>query len=162
MKNRGDWPFKGGTLTFRDIYDMYKCHLRGKLLYIVSDCCYSGCWVRECASLLDKERICCGHDAEKHKIYLKVFATCLPSQQSTDTLYSSTIKSYVESRTSNSVAFPQHLYLQDDQTTFGFDFTSTSKCTLNEQGECLSSNKSTWEQDLNDLLTSPPNDDYLL
>ena len=161
MPDSGDWPFMDGVLTFQDIYDLYKSYLRGKLLYIVSDCCYSGSWVRKCASLLDKENIYCGHDAERRKIYLKIFASCLPTQRARDGLYSKKgIKlGRLDHHSDDAILFPQYVRLRENQTTLGFDFTRTTKCTLDE-GQCMSSNF-TWEQDLDDLLKSQPNDEYI-
>lgn len=134
--------------------------MRGKKLYIVTDCCYSGNWVMECAKSLDRENIYCGHDAELNQIYLKVFAACLPHQRASDPLYAvgEGVKLFTH-RGSQVIGFGKHRVLDDSQTTLGFDFTSTKKCTVNEN-ECTSPN-STWEQDVEDLILSEPTNKYL-
>ena len=157
----GDWPFRDGSLTFSDIYKLYKRHMRGKYLYIVTDCCYSGNWVKECAGHLDAEGIYCGHDAEEREIYLKVFASCLPDQEAKDPLYTTgkgvRLLTHGES---DVIAFSRHRVLNHDQTTLGFDFTRTKKCKVTGN-ECVSS-ESTWEQDVDDLIKAEPNRKYLI
>jgi len=50
----GNWCFKDGTISFQEIFDLYRIHYSGKPLTINSDCCYSGNWVRDCAKTLAK------------------------------------------------------------------------------------------------------------
>ena len=71
---------KDGCLKFENIYNLYMRCFKGRYLYIVTDCCYSGAWVEECAKLLDRDDIKCGHDSKREKIYIKVFASCLPNE----------------------------------------------------------------------------------
>ena len=56
---------------------------------IVSDCCYSGNWVRDSAKALDRLGIPpCGHWAREQGILVKVFASCKPDQKATEPCYS--------------------------------------------------------------------------
>ena len=80
----GNWCFKDGLISFKDIFQLYKTYLKGKLLYVCSDCCYSGQWLVDCTKCLDEMGIgACGHQAIKHGILLKIVASCIPSQNAT-------------------------------------------------------------------------------
>ena len=85
----GNWCFKDGTISFQEIFDLYRKHHCGKLLSIMPDCCYSGKWVTECAKELDRLGISpCGHRARENGILLKVFASCQPNQKASEPCYS--------------------------------------------------------------------------
>ena len=85
----GNWCFKDGTISFQEIFDLYRRHCPGKLLTITPDCCYSGNWVRECAKTLDSLGIPpCGHRAREQGILIKVFASCQPDQKAAEPCYS--------------------------------------------------------------------------
>ena len=85
----GNWCFKDGTISFQEIFDLYRQYCPGKALGIVSDCCYSGNWVRDCAKVLDKLGIPpCGHRAREQGILVKVFASCQPDQKAAEPCYS--------------------------------------------------------------------------
>ena len=52
-------------------------HFKGKLLYIISDCSYSGSWVREAMAFMDQQGVGpCGHAAKEKGILIKMFASC--------------------------------------------------------------------------------------
>ena len=56
---------------------------------IVSDCCYSGNWVKDCAKTLDRLGISpCGHRAREQGILVKVFASCQPDQKAAEPSHS--------------------------------------------------------------------------
>ena len=66
-----------------DIAELYleAPHLRGRVLTIVTDCSYSGCWVKDCEQFLDYHKVQpCGHKAKEKGMLIKVYAACLPSQ----------------------------------------------------------------------------------
>ena len=85
----GNWCFKDGTISFQEIFDLYRRHCPGKGLTIMSDCCYSGNWVRECAKTLDSLGIPpCGHRAREQGILIKVIASCQPDQKAAEPFYS--------------------------------------------------------------------------
>ena len=47
-KGTGNWCFKDGTISFQEIFNLYRKFSAGRLLSLISDCCYSGHWVRMC------------------------------------------------------------------------------------------------------------------
>ena len=88
-KDTGNWCFKDGTITFEEIFDAYRKNCSNKLLSIVSDCSYSGQWVRECAKTLDSLGVPpCGHRAREHGAIVKVFATSQPDEEAGEPCYS--------------------------------------------------------------------------
>ena len=68
-------------------------HFRGKRLSIVSDCSYSGKWVRDCAKKLDEIGIpSCGHHTREQKILLKIYTACEENQEATISVLATAIK----------------------------------------------------------------------
>ena len=119
----GNWCFKDGTISFQDIFTLYKTYLKEKLLYIFSDCCYSGQWVVDCAKCLDEMGIgACGHQAIKRGILFKVIASCQPNQKATlgSFVAHKGIKFNEENHT---IYFTHKEKLSDTQTVCGLDFT---------------------------------------
>ena len=85
----GNWCFKDGTISFQEVFDLYRRYYTAKMLLIHSDCCYSGNWVRECAKTLDRLGIPpCGHRAREQGILVRVYASCQPDQKATEPCYS--------------------------------------------------------------------------
>ena len=61
--------------------DLYTRHFRGRVLTIVSDCSYSGSWVKEAMAFMDEQGVGpCGHVAKEKGILVKVFASCLANE----------------------------------------------------------------------------------
>ena len=88
-KGTGNWCFKNGTISFQEIFNLYRKHCQNKSLYILTDCCYSGHWVRECAKTLDSLGIPpCGHRARENGALVKVFASCQPDEEAAEPCYS--------------------------------------------------------------------------
>ena len=57
-------------------------HMRGKRITIVSDCSYSGNWIKLCAEKLDEIGIpACGHHAREQGILLKIFPSCQANEK---------------------------------------------------------------------------------
>ena len=84
----GNWCFKDGVVTFQDIYNLYIKHFSGKRLSIVSDCSYSGNWVRECAKVYDEQGIlACGHHSRERGLLIVVSASCKAYQEATILAY---------------------------------------------------------------------------
>lgn len=80
-RSTGDWCFQDGFITFRELANIYLLLLRGRIMTIVTDCSYSGCWVEECMNFLDEQGVGpCGHAAKDKKIFIGVYATCLAQQ----------------------------------------------------------------------------------
>ncbi len=88
-KHTGDWCFKDGFITFKDISNIYMEHFQGKTLVINSDCPYSGQWVEVCKRFLQDNHVQpCGHSAMSKKIQIKVFCSCQPHEIGSTLLYS--------------------------------------------------------------------------
>ena len=88
----GNWCFEDGFITFRDITQLYQRAMRhnfkGRVLTIVSDCSYSGCWVRDCMEFLDEQGVQpCGHKAREKGMIIKVFASCKSNEVPTEYHY---------------------------------------------------------------------------
>ena len=80
----GNWCFRDGTIRFREMFDLYQTHFKHKLLCIVSDCSYSGCWIQDMANMFDDMGIPpCGHPMREQGILLKLWASCHSSEQAT-------------------------------------------------------------------------------
>ena len=85
----GNWCFKDGTVSFQEIFALYRKHCPGKLMTILTDCCYSGQWTIDCAKTLDSVGIPpCGHRARERGILVKVLASCQPDQKAAEPCYS--------------------------------------------------------------------------
>ena len=88
-KGTGNWCFKTGTISFQEIFNLYRKNSACQRLSLISDCCYSGQWVRECAKTLDNLRIPpCGHRARENGALVKVFASCQPDEKASEPCYS--------------------------------------------------------------------------
>ena len=75
----GNWCFKDGAISFQEIFALYRKHCSGKLMSIITDCCYSGQWTIDCAKTLDSLGVPpCGHRAREQGILVKVLASCQP------------------------------------------------------------------------------------
>ena len=89
-RNTGDWVFEDGFITFRELADIYvrNSNFRGRVLTIISDCSYSGCWVRDCMDFLDEQGVQpCGHKAREKNILIKVYASCQSIEIPTEYCY---------------------------------------------------------------------------
>jgi hypothetical protein len=79
-RGTGDWCLEDGYITFRDIAQLHlkaSHNFKGRVLTIVSDCSYSGCWVRDCMKFLDEQGVQpCGHKAREKGMIIKVFTSC--------------------------------------------------------------------------------------
>lgn len=167
-KNTGNWVFEDGYLAFKAIYDLYVRYFKGRYLYIVTDCCYSGAWVVECARLLDRDGVKCSHDAKDSQMYIKVFAACLPSEAAYDMFYTQCkgvkLQSYFADY-SKTIEFAEHRRLHKgsdySQTTLGVDFTENdSMCILNKDGKCT--RYATWTEYLERLIKQDSSHSYLV
>jgi len=121
----GNWCFKDGTITFQDIFTLYNKYLKEKLLYIITDCSYSGQWVVECAKCLDEMGIgACGHQTREQGILIKVWASCQPHQKATSGSFVIQEGIYYNELWISIAVYPNKK-LSDTQTTYGCTFTET-------------------------------------
>ena len=78
----GDWFFRDGTISFEEISDLYQAHFKHRVLHIISDCSFSGCWVLRAATALDNMGIPpCGHHARECGVLIKVMVSTEPDQK---------------------------------------------------------------------------------
>ena len=168
-KGTGNWIFQDGNVKFEDIYHLYKRCFKGRYLYIVTDCCYSGSWVMDCAKLLDRDGIKCSHEAECQKVYIKVFASCLPNEPAYDKYYTQCkgVKLHSHTDYSKTIEFAEHRRLHYKssacfQTTFGVDFTrnDSSMCLLDGGGKCT--HYETWTEYVQHLIVLKCSHKYLV
>ena len=132
-RETGNWMFKDGVITFQEVFDLYKTHFRGKVLVIVSDCCYAGCWVRDCAVALDNMGIePCGHKAIEKGILLKVYTSCEPHQKAADPSFSI---AGICVRPNGKMGFDNKKKLSEKQTTWAVDFTRAT-CFVKAEDPC--------------------------
>ena len=76
-KSTGDWCFEDGFITFKEIAQLYTQYFTGKVLFINSDCSYSGCWVDNCAVYLEEQGVKpCAHSAKERGILISVKTSC--------------------------------------------------------------------------------------
>ena len=91
-RNTGDWCFQDGFITFRDIAQLYLLtisNMNGRVLTVVSDCSYSGHWVRDCMEFLDEQGVQpCGHRAREKGMLIKVYTSCKSNEIPTEYCYS--------------------------------------------------------------------------
>ena len=165
-KGTGNWVLEDGCLRFADIYSLYMKYFKGRYLYIVTDCCYSGSWVKDCARLLDRNDIMCGHDAKFHQVFIKVFASCLPNEQAWDKVYTECEGVKLHSDGSKkSIVFAEHRRLEFKpgsycQTTLGMDFTRTDQCISDGNGKCI--HRRIWTLLVHRLIEENCSENYLI
>ena len=122
-KDTGNWCFKDGTISFQEIFNMYRRHPSVKCLEIVTDCSYSGQWVRECAKTLDSLHIPpCGHRARENGAMVRLFASCQHNEEAAEPCYS--LEASVEE--DGSIVMNHHQLTQ--QTPTYFDSTKLVCC----------------------------------
>ena len=116
-------------------------HFRGKVLYLVCDCSYSGSWVEQCARKLDEMGVpSCGHHTRKQSILIKVCCSCESDQQATWLTYSEE-GFYVNEELI--LRFSYSKKLTSSQTTLAIDFTHI-QCRKKSDEECEVPPHHTW------------------
>ena len=123
-------------------------HFRGRVLYIISDCSYSGSWVKECMEFMDEQGVGpCGHPAKEKGILIKAFASCLSNEIPMELAFSThcanndknlgTLAYYATGLRSKEIHEGQH--------PSGFDFTSV-RCKNKIDEPCTMAPGSTWQR----------------
>ena len=83
----GNWCFKDGVITFEEVFA-----LRGKLMYLICDCCFAGHWIQKCGEGLDLMGIgACGHQARWNDVLIKIGTACKQDERAHDTYYTSNV-----------------------------------------------------------------------
>ena len=123
-KDTGNWCFKDGTISFQEIFNIYRRHPSVKCLDIETDCSYSGQWVRECAKTLDSLHIPpCGHRARENGALVRVFASCQHNEEAAELCYSvEAVEIYDDGSFSHAARKLTH------QTSTSFDSTQLVCC----------------------------------
>ncbi len=71
QRDTGNWCFKNGLISFEEIMELYTEHFKKRVLMIVSDCTYSGRWVKEAMTFMDRQGVGpCGHEAKEKGIFV--------------------------------------------------------------------------------------------
>ena len=136
----GDWCFRGGFLTFRELFSIYMRLFRGKVLTLVIDSPYSGQWVYALIEELDRLEVpACGHKAIQRGILVKVCASCQRHEMPRERFYS------VDGCTNED----NHLIflgstLSDKQHPINVNTTRLT-CMRKETGKCRAVNHQAWK-----------------
>ena len=123
-------------------------HLKGKSLQIISDCSYSGNWIKECAKKLDEHGILsCGHHTRKRGILLKIFTSCQPNEEATLLTYCRCGIRYSEVDKGVLVKYDEEIKLeqaQKGQNPMYIDFRHIN-CDKQPEEQCELDSTYTWE-----------------
>ena len=143
-RNTGDWCFGDGVVTFRDITACYSRYFHGRVLTIVSDCSYSGSWVKDCSQYLDEQGVQpCGHSADKNGILLKVYASCKSTEVAATPCFS--VRCAVNDKNNGGMAYCLGKELRETQHSYGIDFTRI-RCDKKFEEPCALSSNFTWHK----------------
>ncbi len=144
QRDTGNWCFKDGFISFEEIMELYTEHFKKRVLTIVSDCSYSGRWVKEAMTFMDAKGVGpCGHKADDKEILVKVYASCQEREVPTERVFST--QCITNDEVSGNMIFKIHLrgsmiHYQDPS---GLDFTGI-RCNRMINGNCNMNARSTW------------------
>ena len=145
----GDWCFSDGFITLRELLDLYmsNTHFRGRVLNIVSDCSYSGSWVKECMEFIDEQEVGpCGHVAKEKGILVKVFASCLSNEIPMELAFSTHCAQNDKNLGSLSYTIGlRSKEIHEGQHLSGQDFTCV-RCNNKINEPCTMAPGSTWQR----------------
>lgn len=140
----GSWCFRGGRITFTDVFRLYRQLCRNKLLTLVIDCPYAGNWGLSCAEEFDRMGIpACGHQAKSRGYLVKVFSSCCRDQIARELNYSVDAVRFKE----DSLYFFAEK-LAEGQRPFHLDFTKIT-CGQKPNAKCKATADWRWK----DLLS---------
>ena len=116
---------------------LYHDHMQGNVLTIVSDCSYSGKWVKECCNYLDSLEVRpCGHSAVEKGVLIKVYASCRSGEVAAAPCFS--VSGAVNDKNKGFMAYNLGKTLRETQHSSGINFTQiqcensiVEPCTLN-------------------------------
>ena len=136
-KDTGNWCFKDGVISFEDVFALYLDHMKGKRLTILSDCSYSGNWIKQCAEKLDEIGIpACGHHTKEEGILLKIFTSCKANEKATIGCFAK--EGVYISEKDNKIRFNCNALTSGQTSVYG-DFRVL--CCSNASGPCDVSSK---------------------
>ena len=146
-KGTGDWCFSDGFISFREIMNLYTQHFRGRVLTIISDCSYSGSWVREAMTFMDEQGVGpCGHVAKEMGFLVKVYSSSLANEIPAELAFSTNC---AKNNASTGILFYaidfRSKEIHDGQHPSGLDFTRV-RCRNKIDQPCTMAPGSTWDQ----------------
>jgi len=104
---------------------LYNEIFRGRVLTIVSDCSYSGNWVRACCEYLGEQGIKpCGHSVHEKGLLLKIYASCKPGETAATPCFS--VRGATNDKNTGCFRYNLGKELRDTQHSYGFDFTEVT------------------------------------
>ena len=125
---------------------LQNAHFKGKLLRIISDCSYSGCWVKEAMVFMDDQDVGpCGHTAKEKGILFKVFASCQANEIPAELAFSTHCAQNDKNTGTLSYFIKLREKIHDGQHTSALDFT-TVQCKSKIDEPCTMAPGSTWQQ----------------
>ena len=147
-KGTGDWCFSDRFISFREIMNLYMNneHFKGKIIYLVSDCSYSGNWVRG-LGIIDEQGVGpCGHLAKEKGILVKVFTSCLCDEIPAELSFS--ILTVQNDKNTGQVSYKIDIRsdkIYNGQHPSGIDFTRV-RCKNKINQPCTMAPGSIWER----------------
>ncbi len=125
--------------------ELYTEHFKKRVLTIVSDCSYSGRWVKEAMTFMDTQGVGpCGHQAKEKGILVKVLASCYANEVPAELAFS-THAATNNKNTGIIIYYINRKEIHDDQHTSGLDFTAV-QCNNKIDQPCTMALNSTWQQ----------------
>ena len=127
---------------------MSNTHFRGRVLSIVSDCSYSGSWVKECMEFMDEQGVGpCGHATKEKGILVQVFTSCLSNEIPTDCVFA--VHTFVNDKNTKKIS-PNISFRNAEegkgQHPSGIDFNTVRCKSLNIDQPCTMAPGSTWQR----------------
>lgn len=142
-KDTGDWCFLDGKITFSDIVELYKQHLSGRVLTIVTDCSHSGAWVNACLGHLEASGVQpCGHSAKDRGILLKVYASCRPKESAAARCFF--VRGFENDPKNGGVFCYTDVEISESQHCFGVNTTEITCNKKSIEEMCILQPQSTW------------------
>ena len=143
-RNTGDWCFSDGVITFGDITTLYSSLFRGQVLTVVTDCSYSGSWVKALFQYLDEQGVQpCGHSASKKGILLSVYASCKPTEVAATPCFS--VECAVNDKNNGILAYYLGKKLRETQHSYGVNST-VIRCGKKFEEPCAFPLELTWHK----------------
>ena len=126
---------------------LQNAYFKGRVLTIISDCSYSGCWEKEAMSFLDEQGVGpCGHTAKEKGILVKVIASCQANEIPAELAFST--RCAQNDKNTGTVQYNITLRgeeIHNGQHTCGLDFTRV-RCKSKIDEPCTMTPGSTWRQ----------------
>ncbi len=143
QRDTGNWCFKDGFISFEEIMELYTEHFKKRVLTIVSDCSYSGRWVKEAMTFVDAKGVGpCGHEAKEKGILVKVLASCLANEVPAELAFST---HGVTNENTGRIIYNPSKEIHGEQHPSIEDFTRV-RCKNKIDQPCTMAPHSTWQQ----------------